>query len=131
MIDEALVRLWSQIADPAARSELVDLGLPVMDGYELARRLRQQSSAPALRLVAVTGYGQESDSLTMRTAATAAVSDRRVGTNQELVRTRFHAPVRRVEDITPASLSAWGVPAAAVRDARSVPDGECWRPHNR
>jgi PAS domain S-box-containing protein len=38
---------------------LLDIGLPVMDGYELARRLRTQ--APGMRLVAVTGYGQEGD----------------------------------------------------------------------
>jgi CheY-like chemotaxis protein len=38
---------------------LVDIGLPVMDGYELARRLREQH--PELRLVAVTGYGLERD----------------------------------------------------------------------
>jgi CheY-like chemotaxis protein len=40
---------------------LLDIGLPVMDGYELAQRLRQQQPNPELRLVAVTGYGQESD----------------------------------------------------------------------
>ncbi|RKH52209.1 response regulator [Corallococcus interemptor] len=40
---------------------LLDIGLPVMDGYELARRLRQQEEPRALKLVAVTGYGQESD----------------------------------------------------------------------
>jgi signal transduction histidine kinase len=37
----------------------LDIGLPVMDGYELARRLRAQS--PDLALVALTGYGLESD----------------------------------------------------------------------
>jgi PAS domain S-box-containing protein len=40
---------------------LLDIGLPVMDGYELARRLREQRPDPGFRLVAVTGYGQESD----------------------------------------------------------------------
>jgi len=39
---------------------LLDIGLPGMDGYELALRLRQQSARP-LRLIAVTGYGQDSD----------------------------------------------------------------------
>jgi signal transduction histidine kinase/CheY-like chemotaxis protein len=38
---------------------LLDIGLPVMDGYELARRLRAHS--PALALVALTGFGLESD----------------------------------------------------------------------
>jgi PAS domain S-box-containing protein len=38
---------------------LVDIGLPVMDGYELARRLRATLSG--VRLIAVTGYGQQGD----------------------------------------------------------------------
>ena len=40
---------------------LLDIGLPVMDGYELAIRLREQPGLDRLRLVALTGYGQESD----------------------------------------------------------------------
>jgi signal transduction histidine kinase len=40
---------------------LVDIGLPVMDGYELARRLRELPELAGIKLVAVTGYGQESD----------------------------------------------------------------------
>jgi signal transduction histidine kinase/ActR/RegA family two-component response regulator len=47
----------------ATRPELalVDLGLPVMDGYELARRLRHSEATRGIRLVAITGYGQASD----------------------------------------------------------------------
>ncbi len=37
---------------------VLDIGLPVMDGFELAERLK---NANHVRLVAVTGYGQESD----------------------------------------------------------------------
>ncbi|HEU4611149.1 MAG TPA: response regulator, partial [Kofleriaceae bacterium] len=44
---------------------LLDIGLPVMDGYELARRLQDQlgrtNRHDRLRLVALTGYGQDSD----------------------------------------------------------------------
>ena len=39
---------------------LLDIGLPGMDGYALARHLRVHAGA-AMRLVALTGYGQESD----------------------------------------------------------------------
>jgi signal transduction histidine kinase/DNA-binding response OmpR family regulator len=40
---------------------LLDIGLPGMDGYELAMRLREQPGTHDMRLFAVTGYGQESD----------------------------------------------------------------------
>ncbi|HWZ90483.1 MAG TPA: ATP-binding protein, partial [Polyangiaceae bacterium] len=40
---------------------LLDIGLPVMDGYELAGRIRSRPGAERVRLVAVTGYGQKSD----------------------------------------------------------------------
>lgn len=39
----------------------LDIGLPVMDGYELAAHLRDIPGLGALRLVAVTGYGQKED----------------------------------------------------------------------
>ncbi len=39
----------------------LDIGLPVMDGYELASHLRDLPGLKALRLIAVTGYGQQSD----------------------------------------------------------------------
>ena len=39
----------------------LDIGLPVMDGYELAARLRALPNLGSIRLIAVTGYGQESD----------------------------------------------------------------------
>jgi CheY-like chemotaxis protein len=40
---------------------VLDIGLPVMTGYELARRLREQLGDEKLRLIAVTGYGQDTD----------------------------------------------------------------------
>jgi CheY-like chemotaxis protein len=39
----------------------LDIGLPAMDGYELARKMRSELAFPQLRLVALTGYGQDSD----------------------------------------------------------------------
>jgi CheY-like chemotaxis protein len=40
---------------------LVDLGLPVMSGFEVARRIRQNPEHERTRLVALSGYGQDSD----------------------------------------------------------------------
>jgi PAS domain S-box-containing protein len=39
----------------------IDIGLPVMDGYELAAKLRAMPSLAGMRLIALTGYGQEAD----------------------------------------------------------------------
>jgi PAS domain S-box-containing protein len=38
---------------------LLDIGLPGMNGYEVARRLRAQTELQDMQLVAVTGWGQE------------------------------------------------------------------------
>jgi PAS domain S-box-containing protein len=40
---------------------LLDIGLPDMDGFELARRLRAQPESAGATLVALTGYGQHQD----------------------------------------------------------------------
>ena len=50
---------------------LIDIGLPDLDGHEVARRVREALPDRALRLVAMTGYGQERD----REAALAAGFD--------------------------------------------------------
>jgi CheY-like chemotaxis protein len=39
----------------------LDIGLPGMDGYEVARRLREEEGTREAYLVAMTGYGQEED----------------------------------------------------------------------
>lgn len=40
---------------------LLDIGLPAMDGYELGQQLRVSLSDTPLKLVALTGYGQDTD----------------------------------------------------------------------
>jgi CheY-like chemotaxis protein len=50
-------------AVPGFRPDLavLDIGLPVLDGYELARRMRALLDGHPCRMVALTGYGQEAD----------------------------------------------------------------------
>jgi CheY-like chemotaxis protein len=46
----------------------LDIGLPGMDGYEVAARLRELPQAKDAVLIAITGYGQEDDRLRSRRA---------------------------------------------------------------
>ena len=40
---------------------IVDIGLPGMDGYELARQIRSAPEGPNVALIALTGYGLPDD----------------------------------------------------------------------
>lgn len=40
---------------------LLDLGMPGMDGYEVARRIQQQADCDGIKLIALTGWGQDED----------------------------------------------------------------------
>jgi CheY-like chemotaxis protein len=85
MLTEAL-NLLGHDAHPAADAEaalalagtlkprlaLLDIGLPLIDGYELGRRLRALPGLSAIKLVALTGYGQASDRERSRSAGFAA-----------------------------------------------------------
>jgi PAS domain S-box-containing protein len=51
---EKLARFRPEVA-------LIDLGLPGIDGYEMARTLRRMREAQATRLIALTGDGQAED----------------------------------------------------------------------
>jgi PAS domain S-box-containing protein len=51
---ETAERLQPEIA-------FIDIGLPQMDGYEVARRLRASDRCRTIKLVALTGYGQPGD----------------------------------------------------------------------
>jgi two-component system CheB/CheR fusion protein len=47
---------------------LLDIGLPGLDGYQVASRLRQRRRSARVLLVALTGYGQDADQLRSRQA---------------------------------------------------------------
>jgi CheY-like chemotaxis protein len=46
----------------------IDLGLPDMDGYELAKRLRADPRTASVHLIALSGYGREEDKEACRQA---------------------------------------------------------------
>ena len=47
--------------DSRPNAMLLDIGLPGIDGYELARRLRALPEVDGAVMIAVTGYGQAED----------------------------------------------------------------------
>ncbi len=55
--DLALARL----EDFAPAAAVVDIGLPGMDGYQLAAEIRRRLAGKPMRLVALTGYGGADD----------------------------------------------------------------------
>jgi two-component system CheB/CheR fusion protein len=85
---------------------LLDLGLPGMDGYQVAEQLRARVDLPPPQLVAVTGYGQETDRRRAREA----------GFHHHLVKPLDAATLRGV-------LAAVERPSAAG-EARQPPHGE-------
>jgi CheY-like chemotaxis protein len=57
-------------AAPAFAPEVavLDIGMPGLDGYELARRMRAQPWGKSMALIALTGWGQETDRQRSRAA---------------------------------------------------------------
>ena len=49
------------VQEHAPEIGLLDIGLPRMNGYEVARAIRQLPQGRAMRLIAVTGFGQPED----------------------------------------------------------------------
>ena len=65
---EALERMASFRPEVA----ILDIGLPGLDGYEVARRIRARDEGQPVQLIAVTGYGREEDRDRARDAGFAA-----------------------------------------------------------
>ncbi len=50
-----------RVADTAPNVCLLDIGLPDMDGINLVRQLRNRPNTASSLMIAITGYGQNSD----------------------------------------------------------------------
>jgi DNA-binding response OmpR family regulator len=70
---------------------LLDIGLPDMTGLELARQIRAQSWGTSMRLIAVTGWGQESDRRKSAEAGFDEHSTKPVDPDQLLISIAAHA----------------------------------------
>jgi CheY-like chemotaxis protein len=80
---------------------LLDLGLPAMDGYELADRLRKEAACQDTVIIAVTGCGQPEDRRRSRAAG---------------------IELHLLKPVEPALLLSLLSRSAAVSDAASSPD---------
>jgi len=72
---------------------LCDLGLPGMDGYQVAAALQREPSTANARLIAVSGYGQEEDQQRSRAA----------GFDRHLTKPIDVAELQRLLAVPPAS----------------------------
>ena len=68
LVHESAESALTDAALPDTQVFILDIGLPGMDGYELARRLRANPATQHAMLVALTGYGQASHRAIGRTA---------------------------------------------------------------
>lgn len=51
---EAALRIHPDVA-------IIDIGLPTLDGYEIAQEIRKSYRKKSIHLIALTGWGQEED----------------------------------------------------------------------
>jgi PAS domain S-box-containing protein len=84
-------------AAPVAAPDVIilDIGMPGMDGYELARRLRAQPACGHALYIALTGYGQQGDRELSRQAGFDHHFVKPVDAGQLLEALRQHAPRTR------------------------------------
>ena len=61
MVEHGSQRALERAKQAAPQVCLLDIGLPGMDGYQLAQHLRAQPETAHAMMIAVTGYGQEGD----------------------------------------------------------------------
>ena len=62
------LKRWNRRRRLSLNFILLDIGLPKLNGYEVARKIREQPWGKKMVLVALTGWGQEEDRCRSREA---------------------------------------------------------------
>jgi CheY-like chemotaxis protein len=68
IVEENAHSALKSIENGAIQVFILDIGLPGMDGYELARRLRADPNTSDVLLIALSGYGQAHDRVLSKAA---------------------------------------------------------------
>jgi len=55
------VEAWRRLQELRPHFALLDIGMPKINGYEVARRTRAEPWGTSIKLIALTGWGQERD----------------------------------------------------------------------
>ncbi len=97
----AALQLFPRVRPAAV---LLDIGMPGMDGYEVAQRLRRDEAGRVAVLVALTGWGQENDKERARIAGFDAHFTKPVETDHLLAQlaTLLATRARQAQAATPA-----------------------------
>ena len=104
---------------------LLDIGLPGLDGYEVARRIRALPQGEKYLLVAVTGYGEERDRERSAQAGFDAHLVKPVDFDQLLA--IIHAMRRPAEPAGAGTAEADTPPPAEARSARALSGSGAFR----
>ena len=99
---------------------LLDLGLPGLDGYEVARRIRSLPDGARYLIVAVTGYGEERDRERSAQAGFDAHLVKPVDPDQLLAVLRGTSRAVTLDGVESARGAGLGEPAALDRRSRST-----------
>ena len=124
-IEGAQVEAVESGADAVARAEtfrpqivLCDIGLPDIDGLEVARRMRGRSWFGDTRLIALTGYGQPDDIRHAIDAGFEAHLTKPINLDQLLALLGAHEPFRQAGDPPRKVNVDTALPLSGPREAR-------------
>jgi len=110
--------VMSVVAEEQPNVVLLDIGLPKVNGYDLARELRRSESSRGTVLVAFTGYGQDDDRRRVREA----------GFDHHLLKPLDPEALEKIIDSVPATGAPHSAASGAKKAAKPAGNAEKARP---